>query len=405
MTWLARVFASAVVRRIAGLLVVAVLAQLAMCTKAHATTYEQAMSTCSLNANYSCSDNGSKNCEYGTAMPNGSGQVCGINAQMCGGATHTCQAYSYSYTPCPTGEQWNTFTHKCDVSCSEKPEEFGWLYDSEHEHVCSGGCVYDGGINLDGTTSYLPSGGTCSNEPPPLIDSDGDGVADPLDAFPNDPNESSDSDGDGVGDNADTDPGHPDNGGDNGDGNESDNQASGGGTCNSPPACSGDAIACNTNYQVWKARCAMENASAVVTGSPEVCNGSYTCTGNSAQCAQIKVLRVAACKDVSTGGGTGPKGDQNENGVADVLEGDGTGYTPGTPGGISEDDGTGSVDGLDGGGWLGSGQGSCPGLPMVNGVPIDGFVCGTGGQLLYSFMILLGFVFASVIIGRAASGT
>ena len=37
-------------------------------------------------------------------------------------------------------------------------------------------------------------------------DSDGDGVPDGQDAFPNDPNESSDSDGDGVGDNSDSTP-------------------------------------------------------------------------------------------------------------------------------------------------------------------------------------------------------
>jgi len=38
---------------------------------------------------------------------------------------------------------------------------------------------------------------------PPVLDSDGDGVIDSLDAFPNDPTETLDSDGDGVGDNAD----------------------------------------------------------------------------------------------------------------------------------------------------------------------------------------------------------
>ena len=37
------------------------------------------------------------------------------------------------------------------------------------------------------------------------VDSDGDGVLDPYDAFPNDPNESVDTDGDGIGNNADTD--------------------------------------------------------------------------------------------------------------------------------------------------------------------------------------------------------
>ena len=41
------------------------------------------------------------------------------------------------------------------------------------------------------------------------LDSDGDGVYDDQDAFPNDPNETADSDGDGVGDNADAFPNDP----------------------------------------------------------------------------------------------------------------------------------------------------------------------------------------------------
>ncbi|MEM7256553.1 MAG: hypothetical protein AAF404_04100 [Pseudomonadota bacterium] len=44
-------------------------------------------------------------------------------------------------------------------------------------------------------------GGGGDNNP----DSDGDGVADSADAFPNDPAETTDTDGDGIGDNADTD--------------------------------------------------------------------------------------------------------------------------------------------------------------------------------------------------------
>ncbi|MEO1574628.1 MAG: PA14 domain-containing protein, partial [Pseudomonadota bacterium] len=41
------------------------------------------------------------------------------------------------------------------------------------------------------------------------VDTDGDGVPDSIDAFPNDPNESADSDGDGIGDNADPFPNDP----------------------------------------------------------------------------------------------------------------------------------------------------------------------------------------------------
>ena len=51
------------------------------------------------------------------------------------------------------------------------------------------GCVHDG------------------DDPPPVdpatVDSDGDGVTDANDAFPNDATETADADGDGVGDNAD----------------------------------------------------------------------------------------------------------------------------------------------------------------------------------------------------------
>ena len=42
-------------------------------------------------------------------------------------------------------------------------------------------------------------------------DSDGDGYADSVDAFPNDPNEWADTDGDGIGDNSDLCPNDPDN--------------------------------------------------------------------------------------------------------------------------------------------------------------------------------------------------
>ncbi len=47
------------------------------------------------------------------------------------------------------------------------------------------------------------------NDPTETTDSDGDGVGDNADAFPNDPGETADSDGDGVGDNADAFPNDP----------------------------------------------------------------------------------------------------------------------------------------------------------------------------------------------------
>ena len=56
------------------------------------------------------------------------------------------------------------------------------------------------------------SGGYTPPDPAPVVlppDSDGDGVIDDEDAFPENPDESVDSDGDGVGDNSDAFPDDP----------------------------------------------------------------------------------------------------------------------------------------------------------------------------------------------------
>ena len=55
------------------------------------------------------------------------------------------------------------------------------------------------------TLALLGVGACDAGSVPPVaaVDSDGDGVADADDAFPNDPNETKDTDGDGIGDNAD----------------------------------------------------------------------------------------------------------------------------------------------------------------------------------------------------------
>ena len=63
------------------------------------------------------------------------------------------------------------------------------------------------GSDLDNLVIYLKQIGREETEA--LIDSDGDGVPDGEDAFPNDPTETTDTDGDGVGDNADEFPNDP----------------------------------------------------------------------------------------------------------------------------------------------------------------------------------------------------
>src|SRR5690606_1754439 len=77
-----------------------------------------------------------------------------------------------------------------------------------------------------------------------------------------------------------------------------------GGDCDAPPACKGDGIACNTNFQTWRTRCAAEGLGAKVTGNPGDCASAYTCEGNSAQCAQVNILRQQLC--TSSGDGDGP---------------------------------------------------------------------------------------------------
>lgn len=298
-------------------------------------------------------------------------------------------------------------------NCGDLPDHEDWLYPPTQggSNVCDGGCQFQGGVDLiTGRSVYSPTGAICGTngtEPSTAPDTDNDGVPDQDDDFPNDPTETTDTDGDGVGDGSDTDPDDPTNGSDDGTGdNEDDNQASGGATCGQPPQCTGDAIACNTNWQIWKMRC---STTAVVTGSPEVCNTAYSCTGDSAQCAKINLLRKAACDAVTTAPGGTPVGDTNLNGIPDALEGDGSGYTPGSvEGAVTTHDGTAQWDGLASGGWLGAGSGSCPGLPALviggNTYQLDGFAC-EHGQLLHSFMVMLGFVFAAAIIGRAAAGS
>lgn len=56
-----------------------------------------------------------------------------------------------------------------------------------------------------GNWTYSAGGSGSFTGTKEIVDSDGDGVPDDEDAFPNDPNESVDSDGDGVGNNADAD--------------------------------------------------------------------------------------------------------------------------------------------------------------------------------------------------------
>ncbi|WP_448673334.1 virulence factor TspB C-terminal domain-related protein [Pseudoxanthomonas mexicana] len=226
-------------------------------------------------------------------------------------------------------------------ACSSQPDQSGWYdpdpNDDEAPAYCFNGCKYEGATETGGpgTVIWVPSGSVCTSQdaPEPSIDTDGDGVPDEDDAFPNDPNESADTDGDGIGDNADFSPNDPTDGsdepGDEDGDDEGDNTASGGGDCKAPPSCKGDGIQCNQLFQQWQIRC----SGATVTGDPTNCSSGYSCSGDSVQCATVALLRKTACATAGDGdGGTGgTRGDGNGNGVPDVLEGSGAGDT-GDPG-------------------------------------------------------------------------
>ncbi|PZP59144.1 MAG: hypothetical protein DI597_16950 [Pseudoxanthomonas spadix] len=271
----------------------------------------------------------------------------------------------------------------------------------------------------------IPSDAT----PPPKVDSDGDGVPDDEDAFPNDPTETKDSDGDGIGDNADTAPNDPNNGKDEGEGDEKDNTASGGGDCRAPPSCSGDGIACNTNFQMWSARCAVERLGGTVSGNPGNCGASYTCDGNAVGCAQLAVQRAALCAGNGDGDGSG---DGSVSGGGDcahpfvctggdpiacaqlrqaqvakcALVGDG-----GPPSVVGDDVEASDLFGLsersssisfDDGGWLGGR--TCPDVSFLSELPEGREALCNGVSVLAVYMLILGFIHSMWIVGRAVTG-
>jgi hypothetical protein len=71
----------------------------------------------------------------------------------------------------------------------------------------------------------------------------------------------------------------------------SERTSSGGDSCTVPPSCSGDAINCGIQKQVWLNRCEGESTS----GDPLACSAPYECDGDPIFCALAKVQNENYC--------------------------------------------------------------------------------------------------------------
>lgn len=208
-----------------------------------------------------------------------------VNCSSTGGVTCDPRVYAY---------QFQTLDPNL---CSGKPEYTSRTLraptPSGTGSVCHEGCVasvsvgYFGGKYPNGYLEFAfnYNGNVCNGEPQPISepliqDADGDGKDDGTDPCPNDPSDTcnipddtKDTDGDGVPDHKDPYPNDPNDGKDDGSGDETDNTASGGGTCVTPPSCGGDAIQCNQLFQLWSIRCGKGEGTAQEPGSGTDGNG------------------------------------------------------------------------------------------------------------------------------------
>ncbi len=108
--------------------------------------------------------------------------------------------------------EWITDYENISTTDELGKAQFNWIFDGKtcSDKPCSG--IWRVKAHFPGSFLFAPSQFNLSFEvhTKDFVDSDGDGVSDHLDEFPNDANETKDSDGDGVGDNSDDFPNNPD---------------------------------------------------------------------------------------------------------------------------------------------------------------------------------------------------
>lgn len=210
--------------------------------------------------------------------------------------------------PCPVDKPWNEELKICGNGCDQRSPLGGGMMSCPgasdlgdcSSSVCSAGCTYrdpgtsaslygwtvDGLIWID-VVGWEPTGSSCTPGPDnpepgtPPTDSDGDGTSDGNDSSPNNPGvggggNQNDGEGGNGEDNSDAcgGPGQPEcNADGSGKGSGQGNTSGGGGDCNTPPRSSGDAILAQIAFQTWATRCA-------VVGNANQGSGTGTGTGS-----------------------------------------------------------------------------------------------------------------------------
>lgn len=247
-----------------------------------------------------------------------------------------------SASPCP-GHSSLSSSSPPTKSCATRPEQMGWKTPSGTVggKVCNQGCAYDAVVDATSPNGlvFIASGSTCTTDdhpaPEPSTGGDdggggsgetgggdgggdsggGDGGTNPG-GGENGGGGGNDGDGEGEGEGGDGEEGGgtgPGTGPGTGD-QEGDGQASGGEGCDAPPTCSGDPIACNTNWQIWRLRC-NGTATGKVDGDVNDCSKPLKITSpDQLANAQLLLQRKIACKDGDQPAWTKVTGDGNDAG-------------------------------------------------------------------------------------------
>ncbi|ELC7363562.1 virulence factor TspB C-terminal domain-related protein [Stenotrophomonas maltophilia] len=385
MNWLARVFATAIVRRIAVLLVAAFLAWLGL-GKAHAQSCASYADNCTQGAALSGAASwggAQKECDRivggqaASPVPVHQQVGSGRGYYTVGAACYLNGVFQTTVTPRVPQEQGQWFYTR---GCSSEPSKTTPFFPPSGSVRCVGGCEVVYRQNADDTSTYSPNGKQCERKPDCAAQGRNmvwnamlgvcqpvepecpegkvkvgnacaeekpcpDGMALVAGSCKKEDNECPagmirsplgtciPGDGqcakgevrgpDGTCKRDKNNDGEPD--------TDDPESFSGGDTCESPPSCSGSPIMCGQARIQWRIDCNTRRNNNISGGHCSQ-SGMPTCTGekcNAMEYTQLLMQWRSACaveklaSKQDTPGQGGNQGDANGNGVADVLEGRG----------------------------------------------------------------------------------